>query len=269
MPISSSSGRRLAGSRVAPGELAGTLTRVADSAAIRSRYSLVSLHLHVHDVLVGADEAIAHLRQGPEEHRRLLHLHHHLRQLDARGAAGEGIGELSGALLALIDLIDSLAHQRRKITRLAALRRRRLRRGGAHLGREGADLGENSIDFHLAHGGLRQEAGTSMPASRSRASLYGRVRGLMPRRSAASRRHPWWVRNASRMRSRSACTSEPASERIASCWDESAARASPGGCSASLASSNWMCSGRITGPLTRMSARCSRLSSSRTFPGHS
>src|SRR6185437_14358191 len=46
----------------------------------------------------------------------------------------------------------TLAQEGRKLARRASLRGRRRRRVGPHLGREGADLGENAVDFHLAHG---------------------------------------------------------------------------------------------------------------------
>ena len=58
--------------------------------------------------------------------------------------------------------------------------RRGRRRGGdarAGLGRQGPDLREDLLDLHLAHDGFTptsggfQVAGTSTPASRSRASL--------------------------------------------------------------------------------------------------
>src|SRR6185503_8065578 len=94
----------------------------------------------------------------------------------------------------------------------------RLRRSDLRLRLQSADLLEDAIDFHGAHIVSLlvtfQAAGTSIPASRKRASLYRSVRALMPSRSAASRRLPWPLRSASRIRSRSAWPSELARDPV-------------------------------------------------------
>ena len=64
---------------------------------------------HVHDFLVRTDEAVAHFGERAKRDARLLHLQHHLRQLDAGHALLELRRERVGALLRLIDLVDALA----------------------------------------------------------------------------------------------------------------------------------------------------------------
>src|SRR3569833_759495 len=249
--------------------------------------------LHVHDVLIRAYQAVTDFRHRLQRDARLRDFQHDLGKLDTQEAPLEGFRHLVGALLCLADRAQALAQDIGELARAVdLLGLRRLGLADLRLRLQSADLLEDAIDFHGAHVVSLlvtiQAAGTSLPASRKRASLYRRVRGLMPRRSAASRRLPWPLRSASRMSSRTVCPSALASDPpglpsfaaavVFSAVSVAFAAAPRTGrikvamgalvSAPSLASSNWMCSGRITGPLTRMRARCNRLSSSRTLPGH-
>src|SRR5262245_61542580 len=78
---------------------------------------------HVHDFLIRTHEAIAYLGERTERHVRLLHLEHHLWQLDARYAALELRRERVCARLHLVHLVETLLQyvgERRTARRLAA-----------------------------------------------------------------------------------------------------------------------------------------------------
>src|SRR5690606_40282865 len=70
-----------------------------------------SLDRHLHDVLVGLYQLVAHLGHGLEGHRGLLRSDHHIGQVDPALAHFKGRGQLIGGALGLADLVDRLPQQ--------------------------------------------------------------------------------------------------------------------------------------------------------------
>src|SRR5690606_31606254 len=116
-----------------------------------SRITNPGLNRHVHDVLVGLDEAVAHLDRGPERDLRLLHRHHHPGEVGARVAQFEGLLQGAGVGLGRADLVEGVGQRFGESGDLGLGRaadvdrvRRRdvaLQRSRTHLVR--ADLGED------------------------------------------------------------------------------------------------------------------------------
>src|SRR5690606_30013681 len=79
-----------------------------DVANPQSQIPNPGLDRHVHHVLVGLDEAVAHLDRGPERDLRLLHRHHHPGEVGARVAQFEGLLQGAGVGLGRADLVDGV-----------------------------------------------------------------------------------------------------------------------------------------------------------------
>src|SRR5690606_28005053 len=120
----------------------------------QSRITNPGLDRHVHHVLVGLDEAVAHLDRGPERDLRLLHRHHHPGEVGARVAQFEGLLQGAGVGLGRADLVDGVGQGLGEpghpgLARAADVDRVRgrdvaLQRSRAHLVR--ADLGQDRSD---------------------------------------------------------------------------------------------------------------------------
>ncbi len=192
-------------------------TSIMGSSVRCSWVRAVSSDRHIHDFLVRIDQAVTHFGEVRETRRRsFLHLEHDLRQLDTRRASFEGRGERFVAFCCVwftesMTLLEQVAELRLRPTCLAGSvapgppRPRRFAGAAQTLAFLSAERNGSWRGRGRFPSGSWRVCSVKPPALRRRLRADARacgagVRGLMPRRSATSRRGlP--VRRASRIRS--------------------------------------------------------------------
>ena len=114
--------------------------------------SISLLNRHLHDVLIGLNQLVAHLGHGLERHAGFLRRDHHVGQVNPALSHLKCAGQLAGGLLGFIHLADGLAEHIGETRRADFLRTGGRLGTGHRLRLHGAHFQHQAIEFDtLAH----------------------------------------------------------------------------------------------------------------------